>query len=250
MQVRHRLAEVALVLLAGATLVGCGDDGGGGSGGSATTGGTTATSGDGGASADGGGGSTATGDGGAATGTGGAGGAADKAANCADTFGDELTNSYGRVDGTVVAVVGPTDTQCPLFNDDHLIVQIMMNGAVYRMVVNVESIFYAEHQAPLVGVPWEEGWHTTGVALEYPTTFDLHSEDFEPTTMAGVVFRVTDLIDIGAPISVYANSSGGQFASSTHLIHSNDDGPDGAILLDPKSANPTYLLFRFGNQQF
>src|SRR5262245_41579858 len=37
----------------------------------------------------------------------------DKAAQCADQFGAALTDSYGRVDGTVLALVDPSDTQCP-----------------------------------------------------------------------------------------------------------------------------------------
>src|SRR5262249_7095216 len=94
----------------------------------------------------GGGGSTLTGTAGAGglSGTGGAasdGGPIDKAANCAATFGQALTSSFGRIDGAVLAVVKPSDTQCPLPNSDHVILQVTMNGEAYRLVVNVQSDF-------------------------------------------------------------------------------------------------------------
>lgn len=185
-------------------------------------------------------------------GQGGAGGAPvdiDKAENCADTFGDALTAAFARLDGTVVAVVGPTDTQCALPNNDHIVIQVMMGGDVYRMVVNVDGVFYAETNAPLVGPAWSEGWHT-GVALEYDTTLNVHSDAFAFHSMAELVELVTDATELGAPISVYAESSGGEYASSAHLIHRNNSKPDGAIALDPQSPTSRMLLFRFDNQSF
>ncbi|MBL9022891.1 MAG: hypothetical protein JNL21_11885 [Myxococcales bacterium] len=172
----------------------------------------------------------------------------DKAEACADTFGDALTDSYGRLDGTVLAVVGPTDTQCPLVNDDHLVIQVTMDGAVYRMVVNVDGVYYNEAPGSLVGPAWAEGWHTD-VALEYPM-LGVTSTQFISQPMAQLVETVSAHIDIGAPISVYAVSSGGDLASSAHLVHRNDSGSDGAILIDPTGADPLYLLFRFPQQAF
>ncbi len=58
---------------------------------------------------------------------------------CAKTFGTALTTGFGRIDGIVYAVQKPSDTSCPLPNRDHVIVQVLMDGAVYRMVVNVQS---------------------------------------------------------------------------------------------------------------
>jgi len=63
----------------------------------------------------------------------------DKAAPCAATFGSALTNAFGRFDGVITAVVTPADAQCPMPNGDHLVVQARMNGAIYRMGVNVQS---------------------------------------------------------------------------------------------------------------
>ena len=182
-----------------------------------------------------------------ASGTGGA--PIDKAMNCASMFGDALTDSYGRIDGTVEAIVAPDDGQCPLVNDDHLVIQVRMNGAVYRMVVNIADVAYATTSAPLIGPAWQEGWHTD-VALEYPTDLDAHSDGFEQLPLEVLVEEISSGIDLGAPISVYAVSSGGEYASSAHLIHRNNTGSDGAILLDPTSEAPVYLLFRFASQSF
>jgi len=208
---------------------------------------TSASVGAGGAAAGGGGGSTGPG----GSGLGGSGGApdADKAASCADTFGDALTDSFGRLDGPVLAVVAPTDTQCTLPNDDHLVIQVTMGGAAYRMVVNVADVYLAEKDAPLAGAPWAEGWHTD-VSLDYATVLDAHGEDFAPHSMEELVALVSAPIEIGAPISVYATSSGGTYASSAHLVHRNAPGADGAIVVDPMAASPHYLLFRFANQSF
>jgi hypothetical protein len=214
----------------------CGDSAEGSGGGSADTTSTTAA-------VTGATGSTSS----SSTGTGGS-APIDKAKNCADTFGDALTDSYGRLDGTVLAVVGPTDTQCPLPNDDHLVIQVTMDGAPYRMVVNVDGVYYTEAPGSLVGPAWAEGWHTD-VTLEYPM-LGVTSTQFISQPMPQLVETVSAHIDIGAPISVYAVSSGGDLASSAHLVHSNDDGPDGAILIDPTGASPLYLLFRFPQQAF
>jgi hypothetical protein len=179
---------------------------------------------------------------------------AGKAAACAATFGSELTAAFGRIDGTVLAVVGPSDTQCVMPNSDHLVVQVTMHGAAYRMVVNVLSsgadpdVYLAEIEAPLAGGAFAEGWHP-GYALDYVTTLSVHADAFTPHPMAALVTLVTDEIEIGAPISVYATSTGGSYAHSAHLVHRNATDADGAIVLHPDTA-PHYLLFRFGDQTF
>jgi len=178
-----------------------------------------------------------------------------KAAACASTFGGELTAAFGRIDGTVLAVVGPADTQCAMPNDDHLVVQVTMHGAAYRMVVNVlatgasPDVFLTEVDAPLAGGAFEEGWHP-GYALDYVATLGVHADAFTPHPMAELVALVTDAITVGAPISVYATSSGGTYAHSAHLVHRNDPNEDGAIVLRPDTGTPRYLLFRFGDQTF
>ncbi len=223
--------STSLVLLALSSL-GCGSesnaDGGGGAGGLGSAGAS---------------------EGGAASEGGGGGVAVDKAKDCANQFGDALTDSFGRLDGTVVAVVAPEDTQCALVNDDHLVLQVAMNGAVYRMVVNIADVAFGQKSAALIGPSWSEGWHTD-LTLEYPTDLDVHSPAFQQLALPAMIEQISAGIELGAPISVFAVSSGGEFASSAHLIHRNDNNSDGAIVLDPTTENPTYLLFRFASQSF
>lgn len=173
--------------------------------------------------------------------------ALDKAATCASTFGDALTDSFGRVDGTVLAVVPPDLQTCARPNRTHLVVQVTMNGAAYRMVVNVQSdVSTLEIDAPLAGPVWAEGWHTDA-SLDYPSTLGVHSTEFartvDPVTLA------TNQLELGARVSVYATSSGGSFADGAHLVHRNKPNADGAIVISPDIA-PHYVLFKFDNQSF
>ncbi|MBI5538240.1 MAG: hypothetical protein HY898_36295 [Deltaproteobacteria bacterium] len=180
---------------------------------------------------------------------------ASKAAQCASAFGDELVQGYGRIDGTVLAVVGTQDKQCTLPNNDHVVIQVVMHGKVYRMVASVLStigdpnVGYLEKQAPLAGPAWSEGWHLN-VPLDYVTTFGVHTGDFTGHPMLELEQLVTAQIDIGAKISVFATNNNSSYQSSAHLIHRNKTNQDGAIVIAPDSANPKYLLFRFANQNF
>lgn len=175
---------------------------------------------------------------------------------CADEFGSALTEGFGRLDGIVYAVQKPSDTACVMPNNDHVVVQVLMDGAVYRMVVNVESdrgldrrVRLAEVTSkPLPAPAFEEGWHT-GVALDYAKTLDTHTEDFTPFTMDELVSRIAKALVVGAPVSVYATSGAGR-PESTHLIHRNRADADGALVVAPSSASPTFLLFAFDGQAF
>lgn len=170
---------------------------------------------------------------------------------CASTFGSALTNAYGRLDGTILAVVEPGNMQCAMPNSTHVVLEVTMAGAAYRMVVNVLStssdphVFLDELDAPLAGDAWAEGWHP-GVQLDYVTTLAVTKAMFTQADQAAAVARLeTDLVP-GAKVSVYATSSGG---NSAHLVHRNATNEDGAIVLTPDSA-PHYLLTAFPEQTF
>lgn len=182
--------------------------------------------------------------------------AGSKADGCASVFGSELTAGFGRVDGVVTAVVTPADTQCAIPNSDHVVIQVRLDGGVHRLVVNVLStgadpnVRYRELEAPLPAPTWQEGWHV-GLSLDYPTTLNAHSDaGFEPVPMAQLVPRVSNALTIGARVSVYASSSGGMFASSAHLVHRKGYNHDGAVVVDPDSTHPRWLLFHFSDQSF
>ena len=181
--------------------------------------------------------------------------AIDKAAACASEFGTALTKGFGRFDGTVVAIVQPKDQQCALPNSDHVILQVLGNGAVYRMVINIQSDFgedprvrYTQIDHALVGGPWADGWHVPA-QLDYVGDLGVHknANGFSPFTLEELSLKIAADIDIGDRVSVFADTSGG---ASAHKIHRNLGGNDGAIVLRADSANPKYLLFHFDTQNF
>lgn len=171
-----------------------------------------------------------------------------KAQACTSTFGSLFTKSNGRADGKLVAVVRPTDTQCALFNSTHVVLQLSILGHTQRLVVSVKGVGVASVSSKLVGPAYSEGWHTN-VTLDYVSDLGVHSDDFALVSMDKAVDYICKPLSIGAPISVYAYSDGSAPASA-HQIHRNDKYPDGAIVMDPTAAKPTYLLFRYANQVF
>ncbi len=178
----------------------------------------------------------------------------DKAAACADTFGNDLVAPYGRLDGTVLAIVPPGHPTCAMQNGTHVVLQVTMKGAAYRVVVNVESdllgvdpkVRFLSIDKPLPPPAWSEGWHA-GVTLDYATTLDVHTDAFTAVPKEDLVKTVTDAIAIGAKVSVYSTTSGG---ASSHKIHRNGASDDGAIVLGPDTASPRFLLFHFDQQTF
>ena len=174
----------------------------------------------------------------------------DKAANCAteDEFGSLFTKTNGRADGTLVAIVRPVDTQCAWPNSSHVTFQLSMLGGVQRLVVSVEDIAYTSVTAPLLGPAYEEGWHEDQ-SIDYWTDLGVHSTDFSAASPEELVSFICDHLELGHEVSVFAYSDGSK-PSSAHQIHRNEPYPDGAIVANPTSENPTWLLFRYTDQVF
>ncbi len=176
---------------------------------------------------------------------------------CASTFGDALQEGFGRIDGVVYAVQKPSDTQCVMPNADHLVLQVLMNGAVYRMVVNVMSdragqspdVRYAKLPHALVGPTWSEGWHLDA-PLDYVTSLAASSmtSGFAAKPMDALVTTLAAELTVGAKVSVYATSGNGR-PESAHLVHRNKTDKDGAIVVSP-TTSPSFLLFHFDGQVF
>jgi len=175
---------------------------------------------------------------------------ADKAANCAtmEEFGSLFTNTNGRADGTLVAIVRPVDTDCALPNSSHVTLQLSMLGGVQRLVVSAEDIAITSVSHALLGPAYEEGWHEDQ-ALDYPTDLGVHSTDFTAGTLDDVVAFICANLEIGEEVSVFAYSDG-TYPASAHQVHRNEPYPDGAIVVHPTSENPTWLLFRYTDQVF
>ena len=69
-------------------------------------------------------------------------------------------------------------------------------------------------------------------------------------SLTAATARIADPIQVGAPIAVYASSSGGTYSHSTHLVHRNGGDADGALVIDPTGPAPQWLLFAFADQAF
>jgi hypothetical protein len=177
-----------------------------------------------------------------------------KAVDCAATFGAELTAGFGRLDGTLLAVIPPGYQGCAQPNSTHAVVQVMVDGAAYRMVVNVLStsneprVYLGEIDAALAGGAWAEGWHL-GYPLDYVTTLGVTRSQFTLADEATAAARVYDHLELGQHVSVFATSGGPPQADSAHLIHRNATNADGAIVLQPETA-PHYLLTAFDDTDF
>lgn len=177
---------------------------------------------------------------------------------CAATFGDKLTEGFGRIDGIIYAVQKPSDTTCAMPNGTHVVLQVLMNGAVYRLVANVQgagadpNIRFGILPHALPAPAFAEGWHLAA-GLDYVTTLDAHvgadaGVSFTPLTLAEAVPKIADELKIGDPVSVYGTCGNGR-PESAHLIHRNKTNEDGAIVVNPTTA-PRFLLFHFDNQTF
>jgi hypothetical protein len=119
-----------------------------------------------------------------------------------------------------------------------------MNGSIYDVAVNVDG-FEAEMDAPLVGDPWGEGWHTQD-GLDYPSQLNAHSSAFTLTGISTVASEVEQQLAQANHIAVFCTGYG---ATGCHLVHRNS-GRDGAVVIDPLSATPHWLLFDFSGDSF
>jgi hypothetical protein len=172
---------------------------------------------------------------------------------CADTFGTELTQKFGRIDGTLFAIVKPEDQECTRPNSAHVNLEVMMHGAVYRMLINVESdqtqdarVRFFATDATLPESPWEEGWHTTGTPIDYGQTFGVHSTSFTPYVKADLVKLILSEVKIGDKLAIYATGFG---EDGGHNIHRNGANNDGAVIVNP-DGKARVLLFHFEGQTF
>ena len=164
---------------------------------------------------------------------------------CTSTFGSAVTAVHGRMDGLLVSIVAPGGG--PACNDDtsHVHLQVQMNGAIYDVAVNTDTL-YDELDAPLPGGPWAEGWHP-GENLDYPGTLGVHSSGFTTTDPTALAQMVESALAGVNHISVFATGYGPTGAHDVHRVGNNEDG---AIVTQPLDAKPHLLLFCFNTDSF
>lgn len=176
-------------------------------------------------------------------------------AACTQTFGHSMSPSFGRLDGTVRAVIVPTDRRCR-GDDNHVVVQIdAANGDTYPMAINILSdlsqadptVSFANATKTLVGPAWAVGWHQASLRVDYPTTLGVHAVDFASKTKDELAALVASQVPVGAKVSAYVYG----FVDGTggHKLHRNGGGDDGALVV-MGNGTPSWLLFRFSEQSF
>ena len=165
---------------------------------------------------------------------------------CTSNFGDGLSGSNGRLDGTVYAVVAESSSHQCNGDRDHVHVQVQALGQVYDVAVNTNGVGMVEKdEAAIPGGTWHEGWHP-GADISYASDLDLHTSDF------GAMRDVSQDFETGIAgatrVSVYAwlYNKGG-----IHLVHkSRSSNMDGAFVVQGTDGSSKVYAFRFDDQSF
>jgi hypothetical protein len=129
---------------------------------------------------------------------------------------------------------------------------VLVNGAVEDIAVNTAStsgnpdVDFRTVNAPLKGAAWAEGWHPSQ-SLDYATNLGVTSGSFTEMSQAQLAPLVASTLANANHVSIFATGFDG---TGGHLIHRNPTNHDGAIVINPLSASPTYLLFHFTTQSF
>lgn len=171
---------------------------------------------------------------------------------CTNNFGDALTETHGRLDGILVAIVDP-DTDTCNGDDAHVHLQVRADGQVYDVAVNVRStaggdptVHYLIAPGQVTGEPWSEGWHP-GIGLDYARDLGIHADEFNPYNLDELAQKIDIALADANHVSIYGRGYG---PDGLHEIHRDFGGHDGAIVLDPLSGQSRYLAFRFADQDF
>lgn len=165
---------------------------------------------------------------------------------CTSTFGAALSTGHGRMDGYLVSIVAPTTVKGCNADSDHVHLQVKINGAIYDVAVNVDGVLTKELGHALLDGAWSEGWHP-GDDLDFVNDLSLHDGDFTSITKTAAVQQVQSFLANANHVSVFATGYG---TDGAHLVHRNGNGNDGALIINPLSANPQYLVFHFPGQTF
>jgi hypothetical protein len=132
-------------------------------------------------------------------------------------------------------------------NDDnsHVHLQVQMNGAVYDVAVNTDTL-YDEIDAPLPGTAWAEGWHANA-NLDYPGNLGVHSTSFTTTNPTALAQMIESELANANHVSIFATGYG---PTGAHDVHRRGQNEDGAIIIHPLDAQAHLLLFCFNTDTF
>jgi len=170
---------------------------------------------------------------------------------CTSTFGSAMNTTFGRLDGYLVSIVNPGTSGCAS-DSTHVHLQIRVNGGIENIAVNVQSssgnpnVDFLTINAPLSNGAWLEGWHPSQ-SFDFVTNLGVHSGSFTEMTPSQLITLVNNDLATANHISIFTT---GFDATGGHLIHRNPTNHDGALVVNPLSSSPQYLLFHFTTQTF
>jgi hypothetical protein len=165
--------------------------------------------------------------------------------------GTAIDTPHGRLDGYLSFVVPIGGSNQCNGDNSHLHLQVRMGGDIYDVAVDTGTFdgdvnLYEANMAMPDGA-WSEGWHGDD-ALTY-TSLGIHSGEFAPQEPAMLGQKIaTELVGVNH-ISIFG--TGYPQGNGCHDVHYHDgDGQDGALVIEPLSATPHILFFRFSTDTF
>jgi hypothetical protein len=168
---------------------------------------------------------------------------------CTSSYGNALSGTFGRLDGYVVSVVLPGGSSKCNADSTHIHIQVLMGGDVYDVAVNVDGGFWYDSKFDLPDGTWSEGWHGSD-GLNY-VSLGAHSTDFASINQSSLVTTLETALASANHITAYGTTyTGSDSGTGIHDIHRQSTNKDGALFLDPTSATPRSLLFRFSTDSF
>lgn len=165
--------------------------------------------------------------------------------------GTAVNTSYGRLDGTLVYVVGIGQSRSCNGDDSHVHLQVEVNGSVYDVAVDIgtnnDEVGLEETTVAAPGGAWSEGWHGSD-SLSYKS-IGVHSSDMPLTAPHTLGSNLENLLVSTSQVSIFC--TGYSQDNGCHDVHYDDgSGRDGAIVLDPSSETSPVIFFRFSSQSF
>ena len=165
--------------------------------------------------------------------------------------GTAVNTSYGRLDGTLVYVVGIGQSRSCNGDDSHVHLQVEVSGNVYDVAVDIgtnsDEVGLEETSITVPGGGWSEGWHGSD-SLSYKSV-GVHSSNMPLTSPHTLGANLENLLVSTSQISIFC--TGYSQDNGCHDVHYDDgSGRDGAIVLDPSSTTSPVIFFRFSSQSF
>jgi hypothetical protein len=164
--------------------------------------------------------------------------------------GTAINSTHGRLDGYLSYVIPQGGPASCNGDDSHVHLQVRMNGNIYDVAVDIgktpgDALLYEADMAMPEG-PWAEGWHD--VPLSYPQ-LGIHSTMFTSEVPATLGQKIQSELANVNHVSIFGD--GYSTDNGCHDVHyENGKTTDGALIIEPLSATPHILFFRFSTDTF